>query len=393
MNNRSFRFLWIGQSFANSGDVFYIVGLLTLIYNWTASAFYMAIVPFTITIAAFCSSLLAPLVIDRFSLKHILSYSQLTKTFLLGCLLLSLPLQSLSVTFSLIMLISLLDGLSAPASSALVPHYVGLDDLPKANSLLSTLYQTIQLGGWASGGIIVAFIGSTYTIWLTCFLYLIATMMMFFMVSDQKEEKQVEEQSTKESLIEGWQFIRKNKLIRLLITVQCAQSMAAVVWIAAILYIYVEQVLQVGEQWWGYINVSFMIGLVLGGIYMFKMSGKFVSHTKQYVLYGLFIASCITIGFGFTSIPLLALLLVFLHGIVEEIIGTTVYTMIQQSTPLDVLSKVSAAQNASMLVTFSISSLLVGILAQYFGVTVVFVVSGVILFGAFLIVWRQRVVL
>jgi MFS transporter, DHA3 family, macrolide efflux protein len=392
MNNRSFRFLWIGQLFANSGDVFYIVGLLTLIYSWTASAIYMSIVPFTITLASFISSLLAPLVIDLFSLKHILAYSQLIKTILLGCLLISLPLQSLIITFLLIMLISFLDGLAAPASSALTPHYVGHDELPKANSLLSMTHQTVQLGGWASGGIVVAFIGSTYTIWLTCGLYVIATIMMFFLSNEQKEKEQEAEEklSTKQSLIEGWQFIRQNPLIKLFITLQCFQSMAAVVWIAAILYIYVEQVLQVGEQWWGYINASFIIGLILGGLYMFKTSEKFASHTKHYVLYGLLIASGITIGFSFTSIPLLALLLVFMHGVIEEVIGTTVYTMTQQATPLDVLPKVSAAQNAVILVTFSIGSLLVGILAQYFGVTVVFVLSGFILFISFLLVWRQR---
>ncbi|GGE56908.1 MFS transporter [Priestia taiwanensis] len=392
MNNKSFRFLWIGQSLANSGDVFYIVGLLTLIYSWTSSAIYMSIVPFTITLASFCSSLLAPLIIDRFSLKQILSYSQLIKVLLLGCLLLLLPMQSLVVTFVLIMLISFLDGMAYPASSALVPHYVGHDTLPKANSLLSTTYQTIQLGGWASGGIIVSLIGSKHTMWLTCVLYIIAAVMMFVMDNEQKEEKQeTEEQlSTKQSLIEGWQFIRKNKLIKLLVTVRCFQSMAAVVWIAAILYIYVEQVLQVSESWWGYINASFMVGLLLGGIYMFKTSDTFTCFAKQYVLYGLLIASIITIGFGFTSFPFLALLLVFIHGIIEEIIGTTVYTMTQQATPLDVLPKVSAAENAVMLVTFSISSLFVGVLAHYFGVTVVFTISGLILFGAFLLVWWQR---
>lgn len=33
MKNQSFRFLWNGQSMANLGDVFYIVGIISLLYT------------------------------------------------------------------------------------------------------------------------------------------------------------------------------------------------------------------------------------------------------------------------------------------------------------------------------------------------------------------------
>src|SRR5688572_20026845 len=68
MKNISFRCLWIGQAFANLGDIFYVVGLISLLYTLTGSAFYLSLLPFTTTIFRFISSLLAPLVIDRFPL-------------------------------------------------------------------------------------------------------------------------------------------------------------------------------------------------------------------------------------------------------------------------------------------------------------------------------------
>ncbi|MDV2683025.1 hypothetical protein RYX56_01410 [Alkalihalophilus lindianensis] len=43
-HSSSFRFLWLGQSFANLGDVLYIVALITLIYQLTGSATYMALI-------------------------------------------------------------------------------------------------------------------------------------------------------------------------------------------------------------------------------------------------------------------------------------------------------------------------------------------------------------
>ncbi len=46
MKNHSFRFLWIGQSMANLGDVFYIVAIISLLYTLTESPFALALVPF-----------------------------------------------------------------------------------------------------------------------------------------------------------------------------------------------------------------------------------------------------------------------------------------------------------------------------------------------------------
>ncbi|WP_253721377.1 hypothetical protein [Staphylococcus sp. NAM3COL9] len=80
MNKSSFCFLWIGQSLANSGDVFYMVGLIAIIYELTGSVTYMAFVPFFITTSRFVSGIVAPLIIDRVRLKAILAYSQLGKT-------------------------------------------------------------------------------------------------------------------------------------------------------------------------------------------------------------------------------------------------------------------------------------------------------------------------
>lgn len=42
MKSKSFRYLWLGQLLANFGDVFYIVGCISILYGFTSSAFYLA---------------------------------------------------------------------------------------------------------------------------------------------------------------------------------------------------------------------------------------------------------------------------------------------------------------------------------------------------------------
>lgn len=163
MNKSSFRFLWIGQSLANSGDVFYMVGLIAIIYELTGSVTYMAFVPFFITTSRFLSGLVAPLIIERVKLKPLLAYSQSGKTvaiiILTGYIEFFSSFNTSFLIFLFVIAISFLDGWANPARNALIPILVEQDDLVKANSFLAILDQTIRLGGWAVGGMLVAIMG------------------------------------------------------------------------------------------------------------------------------------------------------------------------------------------------------------------------------------------
>ncbi|WP_325048671.1 MFS transporter [Peribacillus glennii] len=75
--------LMIGQSLANIGDVLYIVSIISIIYKLNGSAAAVSIVPFTITLAMFVSSLMTPLLLVRVTLKTLMLWSQLGKTFIM----------------------------------------------------------------------------------------------------------------------------------------------------------------------------------------------------------------------------------------------------------------------------------------------------------------------
>ena len=115
MERKSFRYLWIGQALANSGDLFYIVGLMAMIHKITGSAMLMAMVPFLTTMARFISGSFAPVLMDKYSLKSLLASSQIGKTAMLFLLLVTcyvLREQEATVyaILGFVFLISLLDG-------------------------------------------------------------------------------------------------------------------------------------------------------------------------------------------------------------------------------------------------------------------------------------------
>ena len=44
------------------------------------------------------------------------------------------------------------------------------------------------------------------------------------------------------------------------------ETFAGTIWIGAITMAYVTTVLHKGEEWWGYINTSYYVGTLIGGL-------------------------------------------------------------------------------------------------------------------------------
>src|SRR5690625_1546991 len=257
MKSKSFRYLWLGQSLANLGDILYIVGLISLLYSVSESAIILAMLPFLNTFGRFVSGMFAPILFGKYKLKSLLVSSQLSKTIVLLGLALWLLIDaepSLLIIYSFILIIALLDGWAMPATGSMLPRLVEKHEILQANSFVSVVLDTIQIAGWAVGGILVSLISGYNVIWLTFGLFVLSTWMMFQLQDPTPKKKEEVESTTLDLLKVGWVTIWKNKLYRSVHIQITIDTIANVVWIAAILYVFVFEVLQGSESWWGYIN-------------------------------------------------------------------------------------------------------------------------------------------
>ncbi|WP_377888901.1 MFS transporter [Alkalihalobacillus sp. R86527] len=382
MKSSSFRYLWIGQAFANLGDVFYIVGLISIMYATSQSAFYLAMLPFINTLGRFISGYLSPILFNRYPLKTLLSSSQTSKTVVL--LVLAFIITTFSQTGIVVILISVfiiafLDGWAAPASRAMLPRLVEKREIVKANSFFSVINQVNQLGGWALGGIMVAWIGGQTVIWVTVILFIVSSAMLYLIQDPTVFPSQKQKDPIGDVLKEGWKTIWNTPVFRKIHVVIFIESIANVVWIAAIIYVFVSQVLHKSEAWWGYINTTFFIGLLIGGLICTKFSSVIEKNLKHLLLLTTFSASALTFLFGFNDVALIALLLSVFYGIGEQIKGITMETYLQNEATTDELPKIYGAQGALTSLTFGLSSLLLGGMADIFGVQQVFLLSATLL--------------
>ncbi|UNL83107.1 MFS transporter [Priestia koreensis] len=376
---KSFYSLAYGQSFANLGDVFYIVALISTVYNVTNSMFFVALVPFCNTMAGFLSSFLAPLFIDRYRLKHLLVYSQLCKTILLLVLSIYSTLHGYNhlfpVLFVLIFLIASLDGIANPASSALLPQLVTEEDLVKANSILSSLYQGIQLGGWAIGGVVAGVLHANGLLWFTLILYGISTIVMSGIRSLQESE--FTSTRTTQSMWEGWRVILHQKQMRTFHLLIFFNSIANTVWVSAILYPFLQERLHVGTQWWSYLNVSMLIGLTLAGFIGMKYS-EFIETKHTLLLIGTTgIIVLTTLSFGLNQLPIIAVIIIGLNGVAQELQSLCIHTTIQRLVKEKLLAKVYAAQGSLVMLTFGLSTVLMGLIGDHIHIVAVYLLAGV----------------
>jgi len=148
----------------------------------------------------------------------------------------------------------------------------------------------------------------SFIIWLTVLLYAVSTIYTGRIKVPEQTTDTVAP-SNWGSIKSGWVAIRQIPTIRTLIPIDFITTLASSVWVAAVIYMYVEQNLQLGEEWWGYINTSYFVGMIFSGLIVIRFAKLLEKYNGFFIIFGLFLSSLLILLFGTTSIPALALLL------------------------------------------------------------------------------------
>jgi MFS transporter, DHA3 family, macrolide efflux protein len=389
--NKNFSLLLLGQSLANIGDVLYMVSIIRTIFVLTGSATASSFVPFTITSSMFISSLLTPLLVGKVNLKWLMAGSQIGKTillFILGFMLVGVTASNYYLIFLIIGLIALLDGCANPIRQTLIPYYVNPSQLIKANGLAETVTQIIQAVMWFIGSLFLIIMSSQQLVWLAGGLFIVASILLSLLES--VADNRIEAKGKFEQITEGWVTLSKTPVLRKIAWLDFFETIAGTVWIAAILLVFVNDALDVGGQWWGFINGAFFIGLILGSVYCIKYSSIIEKKLGTFIFIGSILSSLVTLLFSINSIPIAALLLSLCAGIFGQIKGIPQQTVIQTSVTKEQLSTVYTSLGAIGTGIFGIGSLVMGLLADLLGIRIVFMISGILLAVVSLIVYKSK---
>ncbi|WP_145962197.1 MFS transporter [Thermoflavimicrobium daqui] len=376
--NYSFICLWLGQSLANLGDVFLVVSLITLVYHQTHSTLLAALYPIIRTSFMTISGLIAPWMMDRFTLLRLLILAQGGQTVLMVGIVIFLNNSALSIhwIWPLVALISFLDGWTQPTRNSLIPRLVDKGQLVKANSLISTTDSLLQLVHWSVGGLAVAFLGASSVIWVTFIVYIISTFSLFFIRDPYHTvNTPIKETSQWVALKEGWQTVFSHIYLKRLAIGEFFLTLAGGIWSGALLLTFVTKVLKENEYWWGFINSSYFAGCLVGGAFILSFAKWIEKHLIPVILWGALIFSLLTIAFATTPIALFSIIFIFLSGPPYEALYNARTTLIQTSTSPLQLPKVFSAFTTLNTISFGLSTFLMSMLADLLDIRLVYIIA------------------
>ena len=387
--SNSFVKLLVSQLFANLADIFFRVTIIANIYIISKSVIATSLVPILIGISSFVASLLVPLVTKRLALNRVLSLSQFGKTILLTILVgMFTVMQSVAplVTYLFVVAISILDGFAAPVSYAIVPRYA--TDLGKANSALSMSGEAVQLVGWGLGGLLFATIGLLPTTFIILILYIISSFLMLFL--PKAEVEVLESETNLEILLKGWKLVARDPRLRLFVSANLLEIFSNTIWVSSIILVFVTELLNETESYWGYSNTAYSIGIIISGLIAFRLSEKFLAAKWESILFSL--VGMVIVTLTILYFPNAQMFLVFsaLVGMLSQLKEVPESVFLQETVEENNLVNVYSVLEVISTLAFSVFVLLMSYITESFGISISFWLSAICLMIEAILIYIRR---
>lgn len=387
--SNSFIKLLVSQLFANLADIFFRVTIIANIYIISKSVIATSLVPILIGISSFVASLLVPLVTKRLALNRVLSLSQFGKTILLTMLVgMFTVMQSVAplVTYLFVVAISILDGFAAPVSYAIVPRYA--TDLGKANSALSMTGEAVQLVGWGLGGLLFATIGLLPTTFIILILYIISSFLMLFL--PKAEVEVLESETNLEILLKGWKLVARDPRLRLFVSANLFEIFSNTIWVSSIILVFVTELLNETESYWGYSNTAYSIGIIISGLIAFRLSEKFLAAKWESILFPLVAMAIVTLTILFFPNAQMFLLFSALVGMLSQLKEVPESVFLQETVEENNLVNIYSVLEVISTLAFSVFVLLMSYITENFGISISFWLSAICMMIEAILIYIRR---
>ncbi|MDR4984963.1 MFS transporter [Bacillus cereus] len=378
MYNRSIIFYLGSKLCITLADIVYVMIITTHIYMTTQSATLTALFPLLQVLTNLIANMSAPLLMNRFPSFSLLYTLQWMKTVLLLLLMILFPVLSTNILglLTFVLFISLCSGWSAPLLYGILPRLTPKEELVRVNSIFSFSTQIVQAVAYSFTSIIVLLIGVTSTLMINNILMIFGCVALHFSLRSTHAERITEPSSSKSTaLLEGWKLLFQHPSLRTVTLMDLIETFAGTIWIGAITMAYVTTVLHKGEEWWGYINTSYYVGTLVGGILAWKMSTYIQNNLIRSMAIGSLLFSILTFLYGMTSSEFIALFLCVLMGPCYQIRDISQTTVLQSSVAPSLLSKMYTAHGALLSTASGLSMLSVGIITDTFGVRTIYIIA------------------
>jgi MFS family permease len=281
--------------------------------------------------------------------------------------------------------ISTVEAFRGPANTALTPKILEKEYYEFAMSLMSTLTTLVELIGTAVAAAIIAGIGTAGAIYVDMITFVLSAAIIATVHSgeEKSESAHTQDASYKETLIEGFRYVKKEHIVLMLVAV-CVFLNAVLVPFNSLQAPLSSEILHGGAEILSILGAAAMIGMLLGSItypvISNVMSGKGIIFLGGVCIGAYYILLVVCQPFYENKIFMYALVSVtsLIFGYFAAVLMAYVNVQVVKCVKEEYLARVGAILTAFASAATPVVSFLLGIVAVFVSTEIIFLVTGII---------------
>lgn len=368
-----FRSLLIGQGIADIGIMMWLAAQSWVVFELTGSQLWVGLAAGVRAVPVILFAAFTGVLADRFPRRRLLISSLVWMAGLVA-LTAIITASGEAEAWHYVVLASGVGigaALHGPSFYALVTSLVPLNQLSRANGMVSFVSMTGEMVGPLLTGVLIATSGAGTVFWIVAAGYLAAALLLL-RVKEPRRAAPVRGASLAE-LREGLVFARKTEPLPWLITLVMLQNLLAVA-IFPLMPVYADEILGVGVQGFGVMGGVLGAGLLCSAAIV-VIFGTYHRRAMVMLATGLVWDACM-VGFGFSRSYPLSLALLFTMGLSGVIWVNAALVMFQNTATEQMRGRVMALYVLSMEM-FPLGWLFGGTMAAWLGNEQALVISAI----------------
>jgi len=273
--------------------------------------------------------------------------------------------------YSLVFFGGVLRAFFGPTIFSLIALIVPKSAYPNAATWSSSTWKGAAVFGALCGGFLIAWIGVHYTLGIIFGLVMLALVLVFQIGKKPILNKAINE-SMKESLISGINFVFNDKVILGALTL----DMVAVLFggAVAIFAVFAKDVLDAGPRGFGILNAALSTGSIVAMIATTYI--PITKNTGKKLLIAVFGFGVFMIIFGASKLLWLSVIALFCSGVFDGISMVVRQTILQLKTPDHMRGRVGAVNSMFVGSSNELGAVESGVAARIFGAPLAVVLGG-----------------
>lgn len=384
--NADFRRLYLASVISLGGDWFLLIALLGQVLDLTEQGLMVAFVIAAQDLTYFLASPVAGVLVDRLDRRRLMIVCDLARAVLVLGFLLVGNEDQIWLLFVLLAATASFGAAFEPAASAALPNVVDERDLSTANALSGSLWGTMLAVGGALGGVVAGVFGRDVAIVVDSVSFVLSAVLIVRVRRSFSERRPAPEHraSVREDTVETLRYARRDHRVLALLAVKFGWGIAGGVLV--LLPLLAIDRFDSGEIGLGMLMMARGVGALIG-----PFVGRAVVGPQDRKLFGAIGGALAVFGIGYAMLGLApALVFAMAAVLVAHVGGGAQWTLssygLQRIVPDRIRGRIFAFDFMLVTLTFGLSSILTGWLADLLGPTTTALVMGSLALG-WAVVW------